>query len=160
MKKILATAVLATAMIATPAAAQEAEKFEGARVGANIGFADEDLFGTSEFTYGAEIGYDLAAGDTLVLGVTAGLEKSDDIDRELSLSGRVGVATSDTFMIYGTAGYSNLEVLDIKFDGVRFGLGGELALGENAYAKIEQRYGNYEAGLDIWQTVIGAGFRF
>ena len=64
MKKILATAVLATAMIATPAAAQEADKFEGARIGANIGFADDDLFGTSEFTYGAEIGYEINIYDT------------------------------------------------------------------------------------------------
>lgn len=160
MKKILSAAALATAIIASPAAAQDADNFEGARIGANIGFADDDLFGTSEFTYGGEIGYDLAANDKLVLGVTAGLEKSDDIDRELSLSGRIGVAANENVLIYGTVGYSNLEVLDIELDGVRFGLGGEIKLGDNAFAKIEQRYGNYELDVDLWQTVIGAGFRF
>ncbi|WP_260483562.1 porin family protein [Sphingomicrobium flavum] len=160
MKTILSAAALATALIATPAAAQEANPFEGARIGANIGFADDDLFGTNEFTYGVEVGYDFAGNDKLVLGVTGEFQKSDDIDRELALGGRIGARVGNNGLIYGTASYSNLEVLDIKLDGVRFGIGGEIALGDNAFAKIEQRYGNYELDVDLWQTVIGAGFRF
>lgn len=160
MKKIVSAAALAAAMVATPAMAQDAASFEGARVGATIGLADDDLFGTDEFTYGAEAGYDFAVSERAILGVTAEVQKSDDIDRELSLSARAGVPVGSSALLYGTAGYSNLEVADIELDGVKFGIGGEMKLGTNAYAKLEQRYANYEQGVDLWQTMIGAGFRF
>ncbi|WP_246333018.1 outer membrane beta-barrel protein [Sphingomicrobium lutaoense] len=157
---IVSAAALAAAFVATPAVAQDAASFEGARVGATLGLADDDLFGTEEFTYGAEVGYDFAAGDKAIVGFTAELQKSDDIDRELAISARAGVPVGSSALLYGTVGYTNLEVLDIKLDGVKFGVGGEIKLGTNGYAKLEQRYADYELDVHYWQTLIGAGFRF
>ena len=162
MKRILIAAVLA-ATVATPAFAQDAAPatttFTGARIGAEIGVADEDIFGTELFTYGLEAGYDFDLGGA-VAGVAVGLQDSDDTGREFSVSGRLGAKVGSSALVYGTAGYSNLKAGDFKLDGVRFGLGVELAPAENFYVKAEQRYGNYELGAELWQTVIGAGVRF
>lgn len=31
---------------------------------------------------------------------------------------------------------------------------------ERGFVKLEQRYGYYEYGIDLYQTLIGGGFRF
>ena len=162
MNRILTVALAATAFVATPAIAQDAaagSTFTGPRIGANIGFVDDNIFGTESFTYGAEIGYDFDAGGA-VLGITGEFQDSKDITRELALTARAGARVGSNGLLYATGGYSNIRVIGVNVDGFRLGVGGELAIGENAFVKVEQRYGNYEYGLELYQSLIGAGFRF
>jgi outer membrane immunogenic protein len=164
VNRYLTLALSASAFVATPALAQDAavaagHDFTGPRVGVNVGFADDSIFGTEAFTYGADVGYDFAVGNA-VLGVTAEIEDSKDISRELALTARAGARVGSNGLLYVTGGYSNIRAYGVNVDGFRLGVGGELGLGQNAYVKLEQRYGNYEYGLDLYQTMIGAGFRF
>ena len=161
MNRILTVALAATAFVATPAMAQDAAEtsFTGPRVGVNIGVADDNIFGTDAFTYGADVGYDFAAGGA-ILGITAEIEDSKGISRELALTARAGGRVGSNGLLYVAGGYSNIRAYGVNIDGFRLAAGGELALGRNAYVKLEQRYGNYQYGLDLWQTMVGAGFRF
>jgi len=164
VNRILTVALAATAFAATPSFAQDSvaaapTSFTGPRIGANIGVADDDIFGTAEFTYGAEVGYDFDAGGAVV-GFSAEIQDSKDLDRELALTARAGAKVGGNALVYATAGYTNLKVFDVKIDGFRIGAGAELALGRNGFVKIEQRYANYEFDVKLFQTLIGAGFRF
>lgn len=162
MKRILTVALAATAFVATPAMAQEAaadSTFTGPRIGANIGFADDEIFGTEAFTYGAEIGYDFDAGGA-VLGITAEIQDNEDISRELAVTARAGARVGGKGLVYVTGGYSNIRAFGESIDGFRIGVGGELAIGEHAFVKLEQRYGSYDFDIDLHQSLIGAGFRF
>ena len=162
MNRILSIALAATAFVATPAMAQDAapgSTFTGPRVGVNVGFADDNIFGTEAFTYGADVGYDFAAGGA-ILGVTAEIEDSKDLTRALALTARAGARVGSNGLLYVAGGYSNLRAYGVSVDGFRLAAGGELAVGSKAYVKLEQRYGNYEYGIDLHQTVIGAGIRF
>jgi len=160
VNRILTVALAATAFVATPAMAQDAAStFTGPRVGVNVGFADDNIFGTEAFTYGADVGYDFAAGGA-ILGITAEIEDSKDIKRELALTARAGARVGSNALLYVAGGYSNIRVFGENVDGYRLAAGGEIAVGSNAYVKLEQRYGNYQFGLDLYQTMIGAGFRF
>lgn len=162
VSRMLFIATVAAATIATPALAQEAapSTFTGARIGANVGFADDDLFGTEVFTYGVEGGYDVDLGGAVV-GATAEVQDSKDTGRDLSLTARAGVKATPTTLVYGLAGYSNLKVFDgLKLDGLRLGAGVEVAAAPNVSVKFEQRYTDYELGAHIWQSVVGIGFRF
>jgi outer membrane immunogenic protein len=159
---MLFVALAATTLVATPAMAQDAAaqtSFTGPRVGVNIGFADDDLFGTESFTYGAVVGYDVDAGGA-VIGITGEIQDSDDITRELALTGRVGARVGSNALIYATGGYSNIRVIGVNVDGFRIGGGVELGIGSKGFVKFEQRYGNYEYGIDLYQSLIGAGLRF
>ena len=161
MKKLLIASVAALAF-ATPAMAQNgAANFGGARVGVNVGFADDDVVGDEEFTYGLEAGYDHDFGGGVV-GFSAEIQDSDDTGRDISAVVRGGGKVGDNILIYALAGYSNLRVLGTNFDGIRFGGGVEVALGKNAFVKFEHRYTNYDAGGndDFHQNLIGGGFRF
>lgn len=160
MNRILTVALAATAFVATPAMAQDAAAtFTGPRVGVNVGFADDNIFGTEAFTYGADVGYDFAVGGA-ILGVTAEIEDSKDIKRELALTARGGARVGSNGLLYVAGGYSNIRVFGVNVDGFRLAAGGELGIGSKAYVKLEQRYGNYEFGLELYQTMIGAGIRF
>ncbi|MEO5577967.1 MAG: outer membrane beta-barrel protein [Sphingomicrobium sp.] len=162
MNRILSIALAATAFVATPAMAQDAapgSTFTGPRIGVNVGFADDNIFGTEAFTYGADVGYDFAVGGA-ILGVTAEIEDSKDLTRALALTARAGARVGSNGLLYVAGGYSNLRAYGVSVDGFRLAAGGELALGSKAYVKLEQRYGNYEYGIDLHQTVIGAGIRF
>lgn len=164
MKKILAVALAATTVLATPAFAQNAPaSFTGPRVGVTVGFADEDVGGTEAFTYGANVGYDFDLG-AAVVGATLEYQESSEagLGRDLSAVGRVGAKIGDRALIYGLAGYTNLNIegTSIDLDGVRVGGGLELAFTPNVFAKAEYRYSNYELDLDGHQMVAGLGFRF
>ena len=78
MKKIISLALAATAFVAAPAMAQDTATFTGPRIGANVGFADDNIFGTEAFTYGVELGYDFDAGGAVV-GVTAEVQDNKQI---------------------------------------------------------------------------------
>ena len=151
---------------ATPAFAQDAAApaatgpgFNGARIGLNIGVAGEDFADTDALTYGFELGYDHDLGNAVV-GVVGELQNSDETGREYSAGARAGFQPSNNVLVYGTVGYANLKAAGFKFDGVRFGGGVEALVTDNVSFKVEQRYTNYEAGLDTWQSVAGVGFHF
>lgn len=161
MKKIISVALAAASFVAAPAMAQDtaSPSFTGPRVGINAGFYNNDFAGFDEFSYGAEAGYDIAAGNA-VFGITGEIQDSKEISRELALTARAGTRVGSNGLLYATGGYSNLKAYGIKLDGYKVGVGGEFGIGRNAYAKVEQLYNNYERGVDGWQTRVGAGIRF
>jgi len=162
VNRILTVALAATALSASPALAQDAApatSFSGPRIGVNIGIADDHFFGAESFTYGAEAGYDFDMGGA-VLGISAEIQDSDEITRELALTGRAGAQVGDHALLYVTGGYSNVRAYGVNFDGFRIGGGAELGIGTKGFVKFEQRYGNYEYGVELYQTLIGAGLRF
>lgn len=167
MTRILLAAAAAIAS-ASPAYAQDAAQaapaatFTGPHVGVNVGFADDDIFGTELFTYGIDAGYDFDFGGAVV-GAVAEVQDSKDTGRELSIAGRAGVKPSSNVLVYGLAGYSNLKVFDgFKLDGIRVGGGVEFkpVSGSPVSIKLEQRYTNYELGAEAYQSVLGLGFHF
>jgi len=160
MKKMLFASVAAL-VLATPALAQETATFTGARIGGNIGFADDDVIGDEAFAYGVEAGYDFDLGSAVV-GVGAELQDSSDSGRDISVVARAGGKAADNVLIYALGGYSNLRILGVELDGFRIGGGVEVAVTPNAFVKFEHRYTNYDAGGndDVHQNLIGAGFRF
>ncbi len=156
MKKlILALAALTASM---PAVAQD---FAGPRVGVNLGVADDDFLGTETVTWGVEAGYDWNLSGTIV---GAQVEYQDDFDdelgRELAVTGRVGMPIGQRSIVFVSTGYSNLDLDVTELDGVRFGAGLEVSTGSGALFKFEQRYNNYERDLELWQTLVGVGYRF
>lgn len=159
MKKLLLASVLALG-VASPAFAAD---FSGPRVGANIGFADEDFAGTEVFTYGVNAGYDVDLGGAVV-GATVEYQDSseDGFGRDLSIVGRVGGKVGENVLAYALAGYSNLGVegTGIELDGVRVGAGVEAAFAERFYGTVEYRYSNYELDADGHQMLVGLGIRF
>lgn len=158
MKTYLLAAVAAFA-IATPAAAAD---FSGPRVGVTVGLLGDDVADTDVTTFGLEAGYDWDLGGA-VAGIQAEYQNDfdGDIGHELAATARVGAKLGESALLYVAGGYSNVDVGPFSIDGVRAGVGVEFALGQSgANLKVEQRYGNYELGLELYQTVVGVGFRF
>lgn len=161
MKKIV-LASIAALTFATPSFAAS---FSGPRVGATIGLADDDFLGTEVFTYGLNAGYDVDLGTAVVGGTVEWQDSDEDIlGRDLSVTARVGAKVNDTALVYGLVGYTNLSVdddyADLDVDGLRAGVGIEIPFGTKLYGQLETRYSDYELGLEVYQTVIGVGFRF
>ena len=160
MKKIVLAAV-ASLLCTTPALAQTS--FSGPRVGATVGVLGDDIFDSDATSFGLEVGYDHDFGNGAVVGIQG--EYQDDFDgdfgHELAATARVGGKAGQNALVYVAGGYSRIEVGNFHLDGVRTGLGVEFGLGASgASLKVEQRYGNYEAGAELFQTVVGVGFRF
>lgn len=162
-RMLIAAFAAATALGATPAFAQDAAapvaSFTGPRVGLDVGVADQDIFGTEAFTYGLEAGYDYDLG-TAVIGATAEVQDSDDTGRDLSAVARVGAKPAANLLVYALGGYTNLKVAGYTLDGYRLGGGVEFVPTQHVSVKLEQRYSNYELGAEVYQTVLGVGYRF
>ena len=159
MKKIVLAAV-ASLTLATPAFAAD---FVGPRIGATVGIAGDDPFDSDGQTFGLEAGFDVALGTTGIAGVQ--VEYQDDFDNdlghELAATARVGSKVGENALVYVSGGYSRFDLGAFNLDGARVGLGAEFALGTSgAHLKVEQRYANYEMGAELFQTVVGVGFRF
>lgn len=157
MKKL--ALALAALTVSTPAIAQD---FAGPRVGAEIGFTDDDFLGTEEFSWGINAGYDWDLGNLVVGGTVAYNDFfDDDADfREFSFGGRLGTKLDPATLVYVSGAYSDLDIGGADLDGLKIGLGAEFAVTRNVYVNLETRYGNYDYGLDLYQTVFGAGYRF
>jgi outer membrane immunogenic protein len=168
MKYGFYAAAAAVALCACSAA--NAADFTGPRVGGTVGIAGDDFggFSNGEFTYGVNAGYDFDLGTAVVGGTVEYQDSSEDfVGRDLSATFRAGAKAGENVLVYGLAGYTNLSAntsaligTDIELDGFRVGAGLEVAVGPNAYIQLEERYSNYEADVDGWQTVVGVGFRF
>ena len=182
---LTALAATATAAFAAPAFAQDAPTtFTGPRAGVILGYdqiqpgrgPDSDIGSDHRaqgLTYGGDLGYDAAIGNSLVIGaegeVTGSTGKVSNsptnaaalgygrvkAGRDLYIGGRVGVRAAPSTLIYAKGGYTN-QRLDLtasdgttetgahyNLDGYRVGAGVEQAIGGKAYAKVEYRYSNY-----------------
>lgn len=158
-------------------------------------FATDDS--ESAISYGGEVGYDLQLGPAVV-GAYAGLEGSnlrtcqeilgDDEGcigqgRNLYVGARVGMPVAPRVLLYGKGGYSNgsidfdytgpggFDFFDVNedFGGYHLGVGGELAVTDNFYGRLEYvhtDYGEFDFdGEDLGdftrgQVMVGAGLRF
>lgn len=156
--------------------------------------------------YGGGVGFDAALGDSFVVGAEAELTDSTanadndgvpntfnlgrvEAGRDIYVGARAGFIVGEKMLVYAKGGYTNARFnlvgtdgtvdLDQRLDtdGWRLGAGVETAIGENAFAKIEYRYSNYnEAEFDFngqtpdssrfnidtdrHQVVASVGFRF
>lgn len=149
-------------MVANPAHAGE-QDFTGPYAAAELGVIDDDFAGTQEGSWGFEAGYDYDLGSAVVgAAVKYGRVFDDDGTdfSDVSLMARVGVKPAKNVLVYGLGGYSHLDFDEDKMDGFKAGLGAEVALGKGLLARLETRYGNYEDGLELYQTAIGIGYRF
>ena len=136
MKKIVLAAV-ASLSFATPAFAAD---FTGPRIGATVGIAGDDVFDTDGQTFGLEAGFDVALGTTGIAGVQ--VEYQDDFDNdlghELAATARVGGKVGESAIVYITGGYSRFDIRAFNLDGVRGGIGTEVAIGTSgAHLKVE-----------------------
>ena len=156
----------------------------------------------SGLNIGAELGFDFPIGTGAVAGVYGGVEWAntkecgeiygDDeaclkLGRSFTLGGRIGAIISPRALIYVKGGYSNGQIkatyedfIDSDFnfsdsanrDGYHLGLGGELSLSNNVYARAEYVRTNYndydysDEDVDVKvdshrdQLLVGVGFRF
>jgi outer membrane immunogenic protein len=137
---------------------------------------------------GAAIGYDMAVGKTVIVGIEAGggyavsgaasarsgttsfrLTSGRDLDASL----RIGVRATPATLVYAKGGYANSEfrlrtttagnaatTLSEKESGWRIGAGVEHAFGSHVYAKAEYRYTNYGDDVTRHQGLLGLGYRF
>ena len=157
-----------------------AKAFAGPRAEVTIGVdrsGDDDIYG-SELTgmrAGGAIGYDVAIGKRVTLGIEAGIgwmvaghttvgpangivpqirvSEAHDAD----ISARLGFAASSKTLIYGKAGWADRAqratdgsrtYYNNDGDGLRLGAGIEQKLTRNVYAKAEYRYTMYSVPGD------------
>ena len=143
---------------------------------------------TTGLLYGLAGGFDFQSGN-LVFGVEGEASESTselceeglcvDASRDLYIGGRVGTVLNNVGLLYFKAGYTNARIslasdvedddddLDddetlasTNLDGIRAGVGVELATGTPINVKVEYRYSNYENDFARHQGVVGLGIRF
>lgn len=173
---------LLTTFCTPSAVAQDAIEFEGARAEIGVGLDqlrfDLSTFGetgrakSSDLGYGLTLGYDRAVSPTMLIGVEGGLTLSDvgygdDVLRRrrgIDLAARVGTPITPNALLYGKAGYSNLQLRENgqvgEVDGLLLGAGLEVKLSPTAYVKSEYRYYDYARGYTSSAIVTGLGIRF
>lgn len=172
MKKYLAPLACAAAVVATPAMAND---FAGPRVEVNAGF--DDVTGgvdTTDIAYGAALGYDLQFGK-VVLGAEGTVAVNSNLEKpDLGAAARLGYAVKQNVLVFGRAGYSNLErpltcttaripvcTKTPNLEGVTVGGGVEVNLAGPAFVKAEYRYTDFaNSGVGRHGAVVGVGLRF
>jgi outer membrane immunogenic protein len=189
MKTFLTLAAVLACMPAA-AMAQDSKNFDGVRAEARIGYETPTVSTSgqvykigSAVSYGGEVGFDLAAGKSVVVGPYAVYEFSsvklcDSTNTCIKEQGnfaagaRLGVAVSSKALIYAKAGYAH-----ISFDatsafgsgtggksGVQGAIGADFNLSKHAYLMLEADYGDYGqfAGVNLQRRHVaaGVGFRF
>ncbi len=119
--------LFATAAMAASFSATQAEVFNGAYVGAQIGWDKHDTVGNG-FSYGAIGGYNAKVGENAVIGLEGNIDFSNatknlsetvngvtytakaDIGRELGIAARAGFLASEKTLFYVKGGYENIRV--------------------------------------------------
>ncbi len=203
---------LLASTVAAPAYAQDFGT--GARVELRAGYdearfhvelgggIDEEHKSEKDIVFGVEAGFDLRAFENIVLGVYGGLEWSNidncgevfqdfgdqlcvKVGRNMTLGGRVGMATGDGGLIYVKGGYSRGRFKASYDDGAglfveesdtvggwHVGAGFELGITHNIYAKAEYIHTRYHTMFEDQltederleptrhQLMGGIGFRF
>lgn len=181
----IAFALLAAAAIAGPAAAQDAQNFNGPFVGVQLGWQQDRqslVTGTvppatarakgDGFAYGGQIGYDFNLGSAVV-GIETSLTgrtgtnifPTFDLEagRTINVTGRAGFLVAPEGLLYARGGYSNARFNIVNpvgpaetRDGWTVGAGYEHVLGRNVSARLEYNYADY--GDDLLPG-IGGGSR-
>lgn len=147
-------------------------------------FDDNDDESIEGLLYGVGVGYDISVGGAVLgiegeyTDSTAKTEFTSPADfegfglgrvdtgRDLYIGARAGILASSNTLVYIKGGYTNArynvlasdgdtELRDnIDTDGWRLGAGAEMALNENAFAKLEYRYSHYsKAELDFGDDI-------
>ena len=206
MKKIVLALAMAGACMPVAAQAQDGDygyddervapasvdkagfRIEGRAFYERIGDPEDDVIYElgDAFGFGGEVGYDIAAGDNLVVGpyFTYDVSTVESCDGDLCLSSdgfwaagvHVGLTTGDTGMVYGKLGYSQQSLSlegtffdefsgqTVTFDetetggGYNFAIGYEHGFSSNAYGRLEVGVSeNYDLyGFDFQRSNIGA----
>lgn len=196
MNRMHILVVLAAMAAGTPAHAQDTTEFAGPRVEAVVGL-DQLRFDLAsiggdgrakqaDLGYGIALGYDVPVTPTLLIGVEGGVNLSDiravtgtatdggelRQRRELTLAGRISTPLASNLLLYGKAGYANLQLRESTtvasattsatrdLDGVLLGTGIEVKVTPNAYWKSEYRYTDYADGHISNKVTTGIGLRF
>lgn len=182
--------LLAAAAACVPgvAAAQDSDtrvgKFDGVRIEARIGYETPTISDSgnvykigSAVSGGGEIGFDLKAGKSVVVGPYAVYEFSSvklcdgpDCLKEngnLGVGGRIGVAVSDKALIYAKAGYARIAFSantafgtgSTSKDGVQGAIGVDYTFGKNVYGLLEFNYADYGKffGVNLQRRHVAAG---
>ncbi len=178
----------AAACIPGVAAAQDsdtrASQFDGVRAEARIGYETPTISGDgnvykigSAVSGGGEIGFDVKAGKSVVVGPYAVYEFSSvklcdgpDCLKEngnLGVGGRIGVAVSDKALIYAKAGYARIGfTANTSFgsgsttkDGVQGAIGVDYNFGKRFYGLLEFNYADYGKffGVNLQRRHVAAG---
>lgn len=192
MKSLYLLAALA-ASVPGVAAAQDsdtrASHFKGVRAEARVGYETPTISDDSgvykigsAVSGGGEIGFDLKAGKSVVVGPYAVYEfssvklcdGSDCIqeDGNLGVGGRVGVAVSDKVLLYVKAGYAQIGfTANTSFgtgstskDGVQGAIGANFNFSKRFYGMVELNYAGYGkfylVNLQRRHVAAGVGVRF
>jgi outer membrane immunogenic protein len=166
MKNVIIAAALLAAT-ATPAMARD---FTGPRFEVTAG-ADNVTKGVdpTDVTYGAALGYDVQIGK-MVVGVEATAANVFD-KADLGAAARLGFKTNDNVLVYGRAGYSNLDrpatcvgtrcTANPNLEGLTVGGGIEAQIAGPVYAKAEYRYTDFsKSAVGRHGALVGVGVRF
>lgn len=160
MKNMCLAVAAMAAMFATPAVASDVT---GPRVEVFVGLADAvNAQGLDDLTYGGAIGFDVGVldGDLVTLGLEASLD--DVFDRtQIGVAARLGYQVEKGVLLYGKAGYANLDtIVPGSLDGLRLGGGVDLSLVGPLYVGAEYRYVDFEQNLGSHTGFLKAGLRF
>lgn len=188
MKKILLISTFAAIATFSNSIFAQAKNFEGFTTGVNL----SSIGGTSTFTAGTtkldlgqqsfvpsiELGYNLAASNEIVFGLTATYDFADsklgedsDPIGSLSIKGqnrysvnlRPGYMVSQNTMAYATVGYNAMLVkvsgdsgvsASKNYSGIGYGLGLAAMLNKNLFIKAEVQQVNFGS-----QTISGMGIK-
>jgi outer membrane immunogenic protein len=187
MKSLYMLAV-AAACVPGIAAAQDsdtrASHFDGVRAEARIGYETPTISDStgvykigSAVSGGGEIGFDLKAGKSVVVGPYAVYEFSsvkvcDGLDclkedGNLGVGGRLGVAVGDNVLLYAKAGYARIGFSvssgtvtgSTSKDGVQGAIGANLNFGKRVYGMLEFNYADYGSffGVNLQRRHVAAG---
>lgn len=183
MKTYLLTAVAALAL--TPAVAQ-AEAFNGAYGGVELGWETNRANLGDGFNYGVVAGYNKKVADRLVLGVEgkAGLSTADqdfligtdevevEAGRSLGIAARVGVLATPQTLVYGKIGYENVRTKvtvenalgeaknGFNTDALVLGAGVEHALTANTSVRLGYDFTDGEEGFRRHAVKTAVAFHF
>jgi outer membrane immunogenic protein len=175
------------ALAAVPALAQDApQNFNGPFIGVQGGWQhdrlgiqvglDRGAATSSGFAYGGQAGYDLRAGENVVIGgevsLTGRTGRTDleglaeaRFGRSINATARVGYVLDDKHLIYGRGGYTNARFtgddgVDTDSEnrgGFTVGAGYEQAFARNVSARLEYNYSDY--GSEDLSDLVGARTR-
>ena len=181
----------ALAQSADPAgtAGSLASNFAGPRIEARIGWETPTISGSGDaykigqaVSLGGEVGFDIAAGNSVVVGPYANYEISNvelceagdclEVDSNLGAGLQAGIAVSPRALLYAKAGYARIKVSATSggesesdtADGAQGALGFELSFSPTVYGRFEASYADYGKfyGINLNRRHVAAslGFRF
>jgi outer membrane immunogenic protein len=179
---------VATALVCLSGVAH-AKDFTGARAEARIGWETPTVSGDGEVykigqavSFGGEVGFDIAAGKSVVVGPYAtyefsGVELCDGGDclserGNLGAGGRIGFVLSPKALVYAKLGYANIDMkassgslsASESEGGVQGALGVDFGLAKSVYGFVELNYADYGKfyGINLQRRHVagGLGVRF